>query len=109
MFCHHVRILHPDARLTWNMNAAKFLTLERFLSQGNDTYFLAKSPKGKLVRSSYNRSRLKLGRDSELTRAELAYRNGEYTQALTIALNTIKKVHPETVEQLINGGKKDNA
>ncbi|MBR3350672.1 MAG: selenide, water dikinase, partial [Erysipelotrichaceae bacterium] len=58
---------------------------------------------GNMYRSTYSEI------DSELTRAELAYRNGEYTQALTIALNTIKKVHPETVEQLINGGKKDNA
>ncbi|MBR2792302.1 MAG: hypothetical protein IKE12_06535 [Erysipelotrichaceae bacterium] len=58
---------------------------------------------GNMYRSTYSEI------DSELTRAELAYRNGEYMQALTIALNTIKKVHPETVEQLINGGKKDNA
>ena len=49
---------------------------------------------GNMYRSSYPEI------DSELTRAELAYRNGEYTQALTIALNTIRKVHPETIDEL---------
>ena len=44
--------------------------------------------------------------DSELTRSELAYRNGEYTQALTIAMNTLKKVHPETVSDLLEGNKR---
>lgn len=39
--------------------------------------------------------------DTELTRAELSYRNGEYTKALKIALNVIEKIHPETTEQLI--------
>ena len=43
--------------------------------------------------------------DSELTRAELCYRNGEYTQALTIAIGTIEKIFPNTYEELI----KDNA
>ena len=47
--------------------------------------------------------------DSELTRAELAYRNGEYTQALTIAFNSIRKVHPETVDNLIEDIKKVTA
>ncbi|MBE6115799.1 MAG: hypothetical protein E7187_03105 [Erysipelotrichaceae bacterium] len=49
---------------------------------------------GNMYRSTYPEI------DSELTRAELAYRNGEYTQALTIALNTIRKVHPETIDEL---------
>ena len=44
--------------------------------------------------------------DSELTRSELAYRNGEYTQALTIALNTLRRVHPETVNKLVDSNKK---
>lgn len=43
--------------------------------------------------------------DSELTRAELCYRNGEYTQALTIAIATIEKIFPTTYEQMI----KENA
>lgn len=43
--------------------------------------------------------------DSELTRAELSFRNGEYTQALTIALSAIEKLHPQKFEDLI----KENA
>lgn len=43
--------------------------------------------------------------DSELTRAELSFRNGEYTQALTIALSAIEKLHPNQFEDLI----KENA
>ena len=39
--------------------------------------------------------------DSELTRAELCFRNGEYTQALTIAICTIEKIFPDTYEKLI--------
>lgn len=39
--------------------------------------------------------------DSELTRAELCFRNGEYTQALKIALATIEKIHPGISEKLI--------
>lgn len=39
--------------------------------------------------------------DSELTRAELAFRNGEYTQALTIAIQVIEKIHPGSYERLI--------
>ncbi|MBQ4342276.1 MAG: hypothetical protein IJC38_00130 [Erysipelotrichaceae bacterium] len=39
--------------------------------------------------------------DSELTRAELCFRNGEYTQALTIAISTIEKIFPDTYEKLI--------
>ena len=43
--------------------------------------------------------------DSELTRAELSFRNGEYTQALTIALSAVEKIHPNSYEELI----KENA
>ncbi len=43
--------------------------------------------------------------DSELTRAELCFRNGEYTQALTVAIATIEKIHPGSYETLI----KENA
>lgn len=43
--------------------------------------------------------------DSELTRAELAFRNGEYTQALTMAIATIEKIHPGNYEHMI----KENA
>ncbi|MCF0115598.1 MAG: selenide, water dikinase, partial [Erysipelotrichaceae bacterium] len=39
--------------------------------------------------------------DSALTHAELCYRNGEYTQALTIAIETIEKIHPGSYESLI--------
>ncbi len=43
--------------------------------------------------------------DFELTRAELAFRNGEYTQALTMAIATIEKIHPGNYEHMI----KENA
>lgn len=43
--------------------------------------------------------------DSELTRSELAYRNGEYTQALTIAINALRRLHPETVNSLLASNK----
>ncbi|MEA5017776.1 MAG: septation ring formation regulator EzrA [Erysipelotrichaceae bacterium] len=43
--------------------------------------------------------------DSELTRAELNYRNGDYTQALTIAMNAVEKLNLESYEQRI----KENA
>ncbi|MEA5026266.1 MAG: septation ring formation regulator EzrA [Erysipelotrichaceae bacterium] len=43
--------------------------------------------------------------DSELTRAELCFRNGEYTQALTIAINAIEKMNLDSYEKLI----KENA
>ncbi len=41
--------------------------------------------------------------DSDLTRAELCFRNGEYTNALKIAIATIEKLHPNTFESLIKG------
>lgn len=43
--------------------------------------------------------------DSELTRSELCFRNGEYTQALTIAIAVIEKIHPGNYESMI----KENA
>lgn len=43
--------------------------------------------------------------DSELTRSELCFRNGEYTQALSIAIATIEKIHPGNYENMI----KENA
>jgi septation ring formation regulator len=39
--------------------------------------------------------------DSELTRSELCFRNGDYTQALTIAIATIEKIHPGNYENMI--------
>ncbi len=39
--------------------------------------------------------------DSELTRSELCFRNGEYTQALNIAIATIEKIHPGNYESMI--------
>ena len=60
-----------------------------------------------VIGNQYRSNHLEI--DSELTRAELAYRNGEYTQALTIALNALRKVHPETVSKLIDSGKKAQA
>lgn len=39
--------------------------------------------------------------DVELTRAELAYRNGEYTKALSIAFKAIEKVYPDSAESMI--------
>jgi septation ring formation regulator len=43
--------------------------------------------------------------DSELTRSELSFRNGEYTQALQTAIATIEKIHPGNYEAMI----KENA
>ncbi len=39
--------------------------------------------------------------DSELTRAELSFQNGEYTKALKIAIQSIEKMHPGIYEKLI--------
>jgi len=39
--------------------------------------------------------------DSELTRSELSFRNGEYTNALTTAIATIEKIHPGNYESMI--------
>ncbi len=47
--------------------------------------------------------------DSELTRSELCFRNGEYTQALTIAIATMEKIHPGTYESMIKENAKSAA
>ena len=43
--------------------------------------------------------------DSELTRADLCFRNGQYTKALKISIQCIEKMHPGAYEKLI--AKKD--
>lgn len=40
--------------------------------------------------------------DSELTRAELCFTNGQYTKALKIAISVIEKLHPGAYEKLIS-------
>ena len=40
--------------------------------------------------------------DSELTRAELCFRNGQYTKALKIGIQCIEKMHPGAYEKLIS-------
>lgn len=50
---------------------------------------------GNRYRSSYSEI------DSELTRAELSFQNGEYTKALKIAIQCIEKMHPGIYEKLI--------
>lgn len=40
--------------------------------------------------------------DSDLTRAELCFRNGQYTKALKIGIQCIEKMHPGAYEKLIN-------
>lgn len=47
--------------------------------------------------------------DSELTRSELCFRNGEYTQALTIAIATMEKIHPGNYEKMIKENAKSAA
>lgn len=47
--------------------------------------------------------------DSELTRSELCFRNGEYTQALKIAIATIEKIHPGNYETMIKENAKSAA
>lgn len=39
--------------------------------------------------------------DSELTRAELCFANGQYTKSLKIAISAIEKLHPGAYEKLI--------
>lgn len=39
--------------------------------------------------------------DNQLTRAELCFHNGDYTQAIKIAIAAIEKVHPVSYEKLI--------
>ena len=40
--------------------------------------------------------------NTELTKAELLYRNGEYTKALATAVDIIEKIRPDSYEMLIN-------
>ena len=40
--------------------------------------------------------------DSELTRAELCFRNGEYTKALKISIQAIERIHPGAYEKIVN-------
>lgn len=39
--------------------------------------------------------------DSELTRAELCFRNGQYTKALKIGIQCIEKIHPGAYEKMM--------
>ena len=47
--------------------------------------------------------------DSELTRSELCFRNGEYTQALQIAIATMEKIHPGNYESIVRENAKSAA
>lgn len=47
--------------------------------------------------------------DSELTRAELCFTNGQYTKSLKIAISAIEKLHPGAYEKLLAQGGKENA
>ena len=40
--------------------------------------------------------------NTELTKAELLYRNGEYTKALSTAVDIIEKIKPDSYEMLVN-------
>ncbi|MDQ0362824.1 septation ring formation regulator EzrA [Breznakia pachnodae] len=42
--------------------------------------------------------------DSELTRAELCFNNGQYTKSLKIAMSIIEKLHPGAYENLVKKG-----
>ncbi len=44
--------------------------------------------------------------NTELTKAELLFRNGEYTKALSTAVEIIEKIRPGSYEMLINNSKK---
>lgn len=47
--------------------------------------------------------------DSELTRAELCFSNGQYTKALKIAISAIERLHPGAYERLLSEGEVANA
>ncbi|NBK97331.1 MAG: septation ring formation regulator EzrA, partial [Erysipelotrichia bacterium] len=47
--------------------------------------------------------------DSELTRAELCFSNGQYTKALKIAISAIERLHPGAYERLLSEGESANA
>ena len=44
--------------------------------------------------------------NTELTKAEVLFKNGEYTKALTIAVDIIEKIKPGSYEKLIKKSKK---
>ena len=57
-----------------------------------------------------NRCRSTYGEvDMELTRAELAYRNGEYTKALSVAFKSLETVYPNSAETMIKNSAKKEA
>ncbi|MBQ7890941.1 MAG: septation ring formation regulator EzrA [Erysipelotrichaceae bacterium] len=57
-----------------------------------------------------NRCRSTYGEvDMELTRAELAYRNGEYTKALSVAFKSLESVYPNSAETMIKNSAKKEA
>ena len=58
---------------------------------------------GNRCRSTYNEV------DMELTRAELAYRNGEYTKALSVAFRSLESVYPNSAETMIKNSAKKEA
>ena len=47
--------------------------------------------------------------NTELTKAELLYRNGEYTKALSTAVDIIEKIKPDSYEMLVNKKSPKNA
>ena len=54
-----------------------------------------------------NRCRSTYGEvDMDLTRAELAYRNGEYTKALSVAFKSLESVYPNSAETMIKNSAK---
>jgi len=44
--------------------------------------------------------------DAQLTRAELLFRNGDYTQAIKVALNAAEKIQPSSFDELIKENSK---
>lgn len=44
--------------------------------------------------------------DAQLTRAELLFRNGDYTQAIKVALNAAEKIQPASFDELIKENSK---
>ncbi len=52
-----------------------------------------------LFGNKYRSSHMEM--DSELTRAELCFSNGQYTRALKIAISAIEKLHPGVYEKII--------
>jgi septation ring formation regulator len=44
--------------------------------------------------------------DDQLTRSELMFHNGDYTEAIKVAIGAIEKVHPISYEKLIKENSK---